>query len=289
MIYPRLRFVAVALFVTTSLHVGGQASETGPNVQALQQVDRSVPTAFGHPGNVFLANDIVRIGVPEELSGAAQWCLTNEMGAEVLRGAMRPETARTVEIGKLPIGWYRLGWSDSSGEELAWTTAAVLAPLLTPTPQDSPICVDSASAWFAEGDPDKQAQLSQLAALAGVNWVRDRLRWRDIQPAPDQLLENTTYDSSAAIQQDHGLKVLQVFHDTPRWAALPRQGTGRIPTDLRHVYRFARAMSQRFHGHVQAWEPWNEANVATFGGHTIDEICSYQKAAYLGFRREIPT
>ena len=43
-------------------------------------------------------------------------------------------------------------------------------------------------------------------------------------------------------------------------------------------------MAQRYKGRVQAWEPWNEANVATFGGHTMDEICSYQKAAYLGFK-----
>ena len=31
-----------------------------------------------------------------------------------------------------------------------------------------------------------------------------------------------------------------------------------------------------------AWEPWNEANIENFGGHTIDEMCSMQKAAYLG-------
>ncbi len=281
---PRSQFVTVAIFVTTSLHVCGQTPEPGPNGQALQQVNRGIPTTAGHPGNVFLTDEVIRVRIPEERHGVRQWCVTNETEAEVLRGVMPPDTATAVEIGKLPPGWYRIGWSDASGKEQAWTTAAVLTPLLAPTPQDSPICVDSATAWFAEGDPGNQKRLSQLAALAGVNWVRDRMRWRDIQPQPDQLLENTTYDSSATIQHDHGLKVLQVFHDTPRWAALPQRGTGRIPTDLRHVYRFARAMSQRYQGRVQAWEPWNEANVANFGGHTMDEICSYQKAAYLGFR-----
>ncbi len=47
-------------------------------------------------------------------------------------------------------------------------------------------------------------------------------------------------------------------------------------------------MAERFKNTVQAWEPWNEANVATFGGHTMDEICAYQKAAYLGFKTGNP-
>ncbi len=37
-----------------------------------------------------------------------------------------------------------------------------------------------------------------------------------------------------------------------------------------------------------AWEPWNEANIEPFGGHTIDEMCSMQKAAYLGFKAGDP-
>ena len=98
------------------------------------------------------------------------------------------------------------------------------------------------------------------------------------------MVAETTYDSAANIQHRYGLKILQVFHDTPRWAVALPGATGRFPSDLRHVYHFAKAMSQRFQGRVQAWEPWNEANVTTFGGHTIDELCSYQKAAYLGFK-----
>ena len=37
-----------------------------------------------------------------------------------------------------------------------------------------------------------------------------------------------------------------------------------------------------------AWEPWNEANIDSFGGHLIDEMCSLQKAAYLGFKAGDP-
>lgn len=98
----------------------------------------------------------------------------------------------------------------------------------------------------------------------------------------------TTYDTSARIQTSQGLKVLQVFHDTPQWAVAEGDTRGRYAGDLRDVYRFCKAMAVRLRGTVHAWEPWNEGNVATFGGHTTDEMCSYQKAAYLGFKAGDP-
>ena len=143
-------------------------------------------------------------------------------------------------------------------------------------------------AWFARDNLTQQTHFSWLAALCGVNWTRDRMRWREMQPATDQFATDTTYDSAATIQHRHGLKVLQVFHDTPPWAVTEGGGTGRFAGDLRAAYQFGKAMSRRFQGKVQAWEPWNEANVADFGGHTVDAICSYQKATYLGFKAGDP-
>ena len=238
-----------------------------------------------HPGNVFLQGETLAIPVAEE--DARWWRLEDERDKTLREGTLPKEPPGALVAAELPVGWYRVVFLDGAGKEIGWTTAAVLAPLAVPTPDDSPICVDSATAWFAKDDPARQEQFSRLAELAGVNWIRDRMRWREIEPEEHQFAHDTTYDSSATIEHRHGLKVLQVFHDTPPWAAEGRP-RGRFPTDLRHVYRFAKAMSNRFKGRVQAWEPWNESNVSDFGGHTIDEICSYQKAAYLGFKAGDP-
>ena len=238
-----------------------------------------------HVGNIFLDGEQVSIPVAEE--AATRWRVTDEIEREIARGTIAGAGNDHVELGTLPVGWYRIALFDSDGNDLGWTTTAVLAPLAAPTPEDSPICVDSATAWFAKDDPVKQEQFARLAALAGVSWIRDRMRWRDMEPTPGRFAKNTTYDTSAAIQHACDLNILQVFHDTPSWAA-ERRSRGHFPADLRHVYRFAKAMSERFHGQVQAWEPWNESNVATFGGHTMDEICSYQKAAWLGFKAGDP-
>ena len=109
-----------------------------------------------------------------------------------------------------------------------------------------------------------------------------------MEPTPQRFEADTTYDTAAEIHAEHGLKVLQVFHDTPPWAVEAGGSRGRYARDLRHAFRFGKAMAIRFKGRVQAWEPWNEGNVSDFGGHTADEMCAYQKAAYLGFKAGDP-
>ena len=41
-------------------------------------------------------------------------------------------------------------------------------------------------------------------------------------------------------------------------------------------------------GQVLAFEPWNEADIPQFGGHTGAEMASFQKAAYLGLKAGNP-
>ena len=259
----------------------------------MRTIERGIPTpAPDHPGNVFLEGEEVIIRVPREVAKeAVRWQALDDRSLVVAHGqADREQSPDPVLIraGKLSIGWYRFEFLNAEGKRMGWTSAAVLARLVEPVPQDSPICVDSATSWFAPNDPAKQERLARLAALAGVSWLRDRLNWGGIQPAPEQFAQNTTYDTAATIQARFGLKVLQVFHDTPRWAVDKSSTTGRFPSDLRVLYRFCKAMGERFQGRVLAWEPWNEANIKQFGGHTVDEMCTHQKAAYLGFKAGDP-
>ncbi|MCA9264702.1 MAG: hypothetical protein KDA60_12665 [Planctomycetales bacterium] len=277
-----------AFVVPTQLRCQSQPTER--TWETLHRVLRDVPNTGNASAHVFLLGEPVSVRIPGGLDrkSVRQWRVADELGREHARGGITTDVPDQIIIGDLPVGWYRVALYDEAEHEIGWTTAAVLAKMVVPTPQDSPICVDSATAWFAKNDPAKQQRFASLAALAGVNWVRDRMSWREMQPAADQFASGTTYESAAKIQNASGLKVLQVHHDTPRWAMTPNGATGRFPDDLRHVYRFAKAMAVRYRGQVQAWEPWNEPNVATFGGHTMGEICSYQKAAYLGFKSGDP-
>jgi hypothetical protein len=286
--------VALALILAASHVALSESYSSGAKAATDRRATQpESPTPLpDHPGNVFLAGETVRIPLPVLPPTATVWRLLDDRRRVLRSGALPSDTKAGRELlplGTPEIGWYRLEFGPPNHPAQAWTGLAVLRRLSAPVPADSPVAVDSASAWFALNDVAQQKRLANLAALAGVSWVRDRLRWSEIQPQAGELKSPpTTYDTSANAQRDAGLRVLQVFHDTPRWAQAVGDGGGRFAPDLRHVYELGRQLALRFQGRVTAWEPWNEANVATFGAHTVDQMCSWQKAAWLGFKAGDP-
>ena len=286
-----LQLTAFTLQSAEAPIAGSRPSDPDPRRGVITSPAAPAPLP-GHPGNVFVEGEDLRVRVPEKAALiSAPWRLLNERA--VLRTGILPAAAGdggvVLELGRLENGWYRLEFGPADGSDLTWTSLAVLGRLRAPVPGDSPIAVDSAAAWFAHNDAVQQRKLANLAALAGVGWVRDRLRWRDIQPEPGELVDPpTTYDTSADAHREAGLAVLQVFHDTPPWAREGGRSSGQFAPDLRRVYELGRRLAERFKGRVAAWEPWNEANVAAFGAHTVDQMCSWQKAAWLGFKAGDP-
>ncbi|MCC6694663.1 MAG: hypothetical protein IT365_03430 [Candidatus Hydrogenedentes bacterium] len=258
--------------------------------QAPREIPKPLPD---HPGNVYVEGESVRVQVPPEVApSAVRWAALDDRSTRVVEGSMAVTAGggfSPVELGNLGVGWYEVEFLDAESRRVGWTTAAVLASLAAPIPGDSPMSLDAAISWFAQNDPTTQDRFASLAALAGANWIRDRLRWRELEPERGSLPPPTQYDEAARIQARHGLNVLQVWHDTPQWAEGPAGKRNGPPADLRDVYAFCKAMAGRFQGTVAAWEPWNEANSPNFGGWTIDELCSYQKAAYLGFKAGDPS
>lgn len=257
-----------------------------------QAAERSVPVPLtDHPGNVYLVGEELNIRVPDAVvDSAISWIILNDRLEEIGSGQIleRPGTGdRFIKVPSPGVGWYRIEFRNEEGETLAFTTAAVLARLKCPTPEDSPICVDAAMSW-GQGDPGEQTAQASLAALAGVNWIRDRIRWGDVETEAGRFRENTVYDRTADLQSAAGLNILQTFHGTPSWVVGEKGNRARFPEDLREAYRFCKAMAHRFRGRVSGWEPWNEANAGNFGGHTLEEMCSYQKACYLGFKAGDP-
>jgi len=243
-------------------------------------------TATLSSGTVFLEGDVVLVSRPKQ-NTTGLWRALDDRWNEVASGTWGPKD-KSIELGSLPVGWYRIDFLDQDSMEIGFTTAAVLARLAETVP-DSPVAVDVALSWVPERDPQVWRLCTNLARLAGITMVRDRVRWREIQPEPNTpLLHGTVYDQTADLQNESGLQILQVFHDSPPWTWIQGEGRGRIPADLRDTWQFCRDVASHFRGRVQAWQPWNEGNVRNFGGHTMDELCSHQKAAYLGFRAGNP-
>lgn len=225
----------------------------------------------GHPGNVFLSGEDVSVPI----AGEGAWQAVNYEGQIVAKGRVEQGLAK---LGELGVGYYEVKLGERR------VSVGVLSPLSIRTPATSPIGLDVAMSWFYRDEQQKEA-VASLCALAGVNWVRDRLTWVELEPKPGELAARTRYDSSAQIQSAAGLKVLQVLHASPGWAA---KDPKRFPPDLRDAYRFYREAAKRWRGQVTAFEPWNEADIEVFGGHTGAEMASMQKASYLGIKAGNP-
>ena len=246
----------------------------GPGLRAGAEIGtRAIPRPLpSHPGNIFLAGEQVSVAAPS--SGPETWRATDYEGKTAAEG--RVENGRA-KLGKLPVGYYELEWGE--GVVSNRVSLGMLEPLRAPTPLTSPIGIDVAMAWFFP--KESMAAPANLCALAGMNRVRDRLMWPELEPKRGEFAARTRYDASAQAQVAAGLQVLQVAHNSAAWA---NPNTKHFPLDLRDIYSFYREMARRWQGQVEAFEPWNEADIKEFGGHTGSEMATLQKAAYLGLK-----
>jgi hypothetical protein len=262
---PFIAVVLGMLFWSSCASQAGAANRTIP---------RPLPS---HPGNVFLAGETVSVPAPPA-GDSDTWRAVDYEGRVVAEGWV---TAGPVELGRLPVGYYEL--QRNAGQVTNRLSLGVLESLRAPTPLSSPIGIDVAMAWFYS--KDKMPDVASLCALAGVNRVRDRLSWPELESQKAVFAPTNRYDWSAEAQGAARLQVLQVGHQSPGWANPVGK---RFPLDLRDAYNFYRALAQRWRGKVLAFEPWNEADIPDFGGHTGSEMASLQKAAYLGLKAGNP-
>jgi hypothetical protein len=233
-----------------------------------RRIPRPLPD---HPGNVFLDGEEVAVQLQSTELGLI-WGLYNY--EEERLSTVKPNDG-IAGLGRLPTGFYRLRAESHSN----WISCAVVSPLKVPTPVGSPVGLDVAMSWFYPCE--KMDAVSSLCALAGINWVRDRLAWVELESQTGNWAGRGRYDDAALAQRRAGLQILQVNHLSPPWA---NPTTNRFPLDLRDAYRFYREMARRWRGQVPALEPWNEADIPAFGGHTGAEMAAMQKASYLGLK-----
>jgi len=235
--------------------------------------EEAVKPLPSHPGNIFVQGEEVVVPLPESAAGALALTDYEGRAVEIAGQALGDR----VSLGRLPVGYYELHRGEAK------TTIGVVSPLASPTPKSSPIGIDIAMAWFY--DQKQMPAVANLCVLAGMNWVRDRLSWPELEPAKGKFAGKNRYDTSAKVQSAAGLRVLQVAHISPGWTkAEPK----RFPPDLRDAYAFWKEMAKRWKGQVEAFEPWNEADIDVFGGHTGAEMAALQKASYLGLKAGNP-
>ena len=125
--------------------------------------------------------------------------------------------------------------------------------------------------------------VADLAALAGFSHVRDRMRWRTVQPSPDAPPDFSRHLRTARLFHERGIGVSGVFHDVPQWA----RPIKKLPADLGAYNRFCREAAEAFGDTVEDWEIWNEPDIE-FAPEPVWDYASALKAASLGFKAARP-
>jgi len=138
-------------------------------------------------------------------------------------------------------------------------------------------------AWGSDAEQQFNEKSIEMVQGAGFNWVRLHFYWGAIQRAPDWLdplpIDNIVEQYSAA-----GVNILASVSNPPDWARDP-SGEGLIANSA-DWQNFMFFMADRYKGKVQAWEIWNEQNLASTVGGTVrvEDYAELLQAGYQGVK-----
>jgi hypothetical protein len=128
---------------------------------------------------------------------------------------------------------------------------------------------------------------------AGFTWVKQHVGWREIEGADKGVFNWGYLDAIVANVEEHGLNLLLRLDSVPMWAmpvddTVYADGLIKNPQDLGD---FCHALASRYRGRVQAYQVWNEPNLAREWEDWPPDPAGYVKllrACYIGIKSADP-
>lgn len=160
-------------------------------------------------------------------------------------------------------------------------TSTAKPPAPTPVvkagdPMASPDFGVQAFLWWREEVSDRDLG---LVKDAGFTWVKQLVSWQDIEGAGKGQYDWTNLDRIVDQAQQHGLKlIVRVSQDPDRqfWAGSPPGNAGDFAT-------FLAAIASRYVGRIQAYQVWNEPNLAREWGNKRPDPAGYARMLKMSY------
>lgn len=145
---------------------------------------------------------------------------------------------------------------------------------------DEFFCIDGALSWLVRDDAIREG-LVQAAGRSGIRMIRERLTWGAVHPAPDRWDWETGahYDTLRRTCLKHGVGVLEMAHDGPRW--MGHVGP-RYPESLVAVARSWQQIAGKWRPTWGGLEVWNEPDIFFGGNLPADQYVPLVKAISFG-------
>ncbi len=183
------------------------------------------------------------------------------------------------------------------------TSTPTVAFTATPAPSPTPVLPTATPAPEGMTSPDFGIQVFlwgsgvadrdlNLAKEGGFRWVKQSIEWRYIEPHIKGKYEFNEPDRLTGLAADRGLKILARVDNQPDWArsdkVFPLSGP---PDKIQDYADFLNAVATRYKGKIQAYEIWNEPNLAREWGNQPPNPGDYVtllKAAYHAIKSADP-
>ena len=251
---------------------GGPSSTPTPPPLALATVAATTPPTAAPTPEPVAATYTVQAG--DTLSAIAGRFGVSLDDLAAVNGITNPALIQVGQVLTIP------------GEGVSMPPTATAAPTATPTgpteatptalpvvdegtrglPMASPAYGMQAFLWWR---PETAHRDLGLIQDAGFSWVKQNFGWRDIEGAKGQFDWSIT-DRIMDQIDEFGLNVLVRLDHQPAWAGGGFPLTG-PPDNLQDFADFCRAVAQRYQGRVDAYQIWNEPNLAReWGGQSPD-------------------
>ncbi len=125
----------------------------------------------------------------------------------------------------------------------------------------------------------------RLVKEAGFRWVKQEIPWREVEGQGKGEWHWTNPDRLMDQIDSYGLKVIVRLGTQPAWAApgveLPEVSP---PDNLQDFYDYVFAVASRYRGRVEAYQIWNEPNLAREWGDRPPNPAEYVELLQVGYR-----
>ncbi|GHU81294.1 hypothetical protein FACS189468_3560 [Spirochaetia bacterium] len=130
---------------------------------------------------------------------------------------------------------------------------------------------------MAPGSPLEEPKIELMDKL-GVTWIRRTLYWSSMEHEPDQW-DFIHWDEFVEAGKGAGKKILAILaYDNDLYLEKGQRDDNITPEILPYYLRYVENVVRRYKGRIDAYEIWNEPNLAYWNGSRRD-YCEMVKAA----------
>jgi hypothetical protein len=168
--------------------------------------------------------------------------------------------------------------NSPTAAELSTVTPAPETPTAAPVSPDALQFGVVGHLYYTDRD-----RVLQLVQNAGFDWVRQQVVWRDIEDPSAGIYGWEELDQIVNTVNAYGRKLLVNIVQSPS-AYNPTNG---LPADPATLGNFVEQMAQRYGDKIQAYEIWNEPNLAHENGGNIvpEDVGHYVEVLKVAYTR----